>query len=162
MDLSFSVNGEVINLKVDSGESLLNILRNRLGLMGSKPGCEVGDCGACSVLLNGKRANSCLIKAKQLQGAEIVTIEGLSQPDGTPNDLQQAFITHGATQCGYCTPGMIMASEALLQETPDPSRQEIRDGLQNNLCRCTGYLQIIEAVEATAVIRKAAEGGQDD
>ena len=162
MDLSFSVNGKAIDLKVDSGESLLNILRNRLGLMGSKPGCEVGDCGACSVLLNGKRANSCLIKAKQLQDAEIVTIEGLSQPDGTPNDLQQAFITHGATQCGYCTPGMIMASEALLQETPDPSRQEIRDGLQHNLCRCTGYLQIIEAVEATAVMRKSAEGGQDD
>jgi carbon-monoxide dehydrogenase small subunit len=162
MDLSFSVNGEGIKLKVDNSESLLSILREHLGLMGSKPGCEVGDCGACSVLVNGELANSCLIKAKQLQDAEVVTIEGLSQPDGTPNDLQQSFITNGATQCGYCTPGMIMASEALLRHTPAPTRQDIREGLKNNLCRCTGYLQIIEAVEATAAIRRTAEGGQDD
>jgi carbon-monoxide dehydrogenase small subunit len=159
MNLTFVVNGEQVNLDVDSGRTLLSILREELGLLGSKPGCEVGDCGACSVLLNGKLANSCLIKVKTLSDAEVVTIEGLCQPDGNPSDLQHAFITHGATQCGYCTPGMIVASEALLRTTPDPSREEIRTGLQGNLCRCTGYLQIIEAVEDVAMQRR--NGGQD-
>jgi carbon-monoxide dehydrogenase small subunit len=162
MVLRFSVNGETVELTVDTGESLLSILRNRLGLMGPKPGCEVGDCGACSVLLNGKRANACLIKGKQIQDAEVITIEGLSGKDGTPGDLQQAYINYGATQCGYCTPGMIVASEALLRANPDPTREEIKNGLQHNLCRCTGYVEIIEAVEGTALKRKLEGGGQDD
>ena len=160
MKLTFQVNGEQVSLDVDSGRTLLSILREELGLQGSKPGCEVGDCGACSVLLNGELANACLIKAKNLLDMEVVTIEGLREPDGNPSVLQQAFINHGATQCGYCTPGMIVASEALLRMTPDPSRDEIRAGLGGNLCRCTGYIQIIEAVEDAARVRR--NGGQDD
>lgn len=136
MKLKFVVNGEKVTLEVDEGQSLLRLLRDGMGLMGSKPGCEVGDCGACSVLLNGELENACLIKAKQLEGAEVVTIEGLSLPDGKLSDLQEAFIEYGATQCGYCTPGMIIASEALLLGNPTPNRAEIREGLKSNLCRC--------------------------
>ncbi len=157
MNLSFTVNNAEVNLEVSPQQTLLSVLRNRLGLMGTKPGCEVGDCGACSVILDGELARACLIKANQLEGTSVTTIEGIHDEEGGPNDLQQAFIEFGATQCGYCTPGMIIAAEALLTRTLQPTRQEIRQHLEKNLCRCTGYQQIFEAVEHTAELRRNKE-----
>lgn len=157
MNLSFTVNNAEVKLDVSPQQTLLSVLRNRLGLMGTKPGCEVGDCGACSVILDGELARACLIKANQLEGTSVTTIEGIHDEEGGPNDLQQAFIEFGATQCGYCTPGMIIAAEALLNRTLQPTRQEIRQHLEKNLCRCTGYQQIFEAVEHTAELRRNKE-----
>ena len=122
--------------------------------MGTKSGCEVGDCGACSVILDGELARACLIKAAQLDGTLVKTIEGLHNEEGGPNDMQQAFIDFGATQCGYCSPGMIVAAEVLLNKNLNPTRMEIKEYLVENLCRCTGYQQIFEAVEHTAELRK--------
>lgn len=157
MNLSFIVNNAEVKLEVSPHQTLLSVLRNQLGLMGTKPGCEVGDCGACSVILDGELARACLIKANQLEGTSVTTIEGIHDEEGGPNDLQQAFIEFGATQCGYCTPGMIIAAEALLNRTIQPTRQEIRQHLEKNLCRCTGYQQIFEAVEHTAELRRNKE-----
>ena len=113
-------------------------------------GCEKGDCGSCSVIVDGELKNACIYPARNLDGKIVLTIEGISNPDGSPNDLQQAFLDHGATQCGYCTPGMVMAGEALLIRNLTPTRQEIREAIAGNLCRCTGYQQIVDAIEATA------------
>jgi carbon-monoxide dehydrogenase small subunit len=126
--------------------SLLDILRNELNLQGTKKGCDEGDCGACSVIMNGRLVNACLVMANKLEGAEILTIEGLSLKEEL-HPIQQAFIESGAIQCGYCTPGMIMATYALLQENPRPSKEEIKQGLSGNLCRCTGYNKILGAVK---------------
>jgi carbon-monoxide dehydrogenase small subunit len=156
MEITFNLNFEEITVQVSPKMTLLNLLRDHLGKTGSKPGCETGDCGACSVLIDGELTNSCLYLVRGLPGKHVLTIEGLAGPDNTPNDLQQAFITYGATQCGYCTPGMVMAGEALLAKNLSPTREEIRASLEKNLCRCTGYLQIIEAIEATAEVRKKA------
>ena len=133
---------------------LLNVIRDVLGLTGTKSGCEIGECGACSILLDNKLVKSCLVPAKKAAGKKIITIEGLSNENNKPNDLQRAFLEHGATQCGFCTPGMILAGEALLFENPNPTREEIRQGISENLCRCTGYQQIIDAIEATAQSRQ--------
>jgi carbon-monoxide dehydrogenase small subunit len=119
-------------------------------MTGTKEGCGVGECGACSVLLDGELVNACLILAAQANGRRVVTIEGIRGPDGGPNDLQQAFIDYGAVQCGFCIPGMVLAGEALLARNPRPSRMEIRRAIAGNLCRCTGYIQIVDAIEATA------------
>jgi carbon-monoxide dehydrogenase small subunit len=120
-------------------------------------GCEKGDCGSCSVIVDGELKNACIYPARNLDGKRVLTIEGMSNPDGTPGDLQQAFLDYGATQCGYCTPGMIMTAEALLRRNHNPTRQEIRAAIAGNLCRCTGYQQIVEAIEATA-LQRAGEG----
>lgn len=133
--------------------TLLRLLRDQLKLTGTKMGCEKGDCGACSVIIDGELKKSCIYPARNLNEKNIITIEGLLDSDGNPNDLQQAFLEAGATQCGYCIPGMVMAGEALLRQNPNPSRLEIRQAISENLCRCTGYLQIIEAIEATAQAR---------
>ncbi len=154
MNVTFVVNEAEIKLEIIPKETLLSILRDRLGLMGTKMGCGVGDCGACSVIFDGELARACLIKAAQLDGAVVTTIEGIHNKEDGPNDMQQAFIDFGATQCGYCTPGMVIAAEALLGENLDPTRQEIKEYLAENLCRCTGYQQIFEAVEYTAVHRR--------
>jgi aerobic-type carbon monoxide dehydrogenase small subunit (CoxS/CutS family) len=130
-------------------------LRDRLDLTGLKEGCKEGECGACTVLLDGKPVNSCLILAFQTDGCEIVTIEGLGNPDGTNAPLQEAFVAHGAVQCGYCTPGMVAAAEGLLRENTNPTAQDIRHGLAGNLCRCTGYQTIVDAVAAEARRRTA-------
>ena len=122
-------------------------------MTGTKNGCEHGDCGACSVIVDGKLEKSCLYPARSLDGKEVLTIEGVSNPDGTPSDLQQAFLDAGATQCGYCTPGMIMAGEALLLKNNNPTRQDIREAISENLCRCTGYQQIVDAIQTTAKSR---------
>ena len=136
------------------GESLLFVLRERLGLMGSKGACEQGECGSCSVLVDGALVCSCLVLAAAAQGQQIVTIEGVA-PVGSPSDVQQAFVDAGAVQCGFCTPGLIMATHSLLERSPEPTEREIREELSGNICRCTGYGRIIDAVQRVAVARRA-------
>lgn len=135
------------------GESLLFVLRERLGLMGSKGACEQGECGSCSVLVDGALVCSCLVLAAAAQGQQIVTIEGVA-PVGSPSDVQQAFVDAGAVQCGFCTPGLIMATHSLLERSPEPTEMEIREELSGNICRCTGYGRIIDAVQRVAVARR--------
>ncbi len=147
MLLQFKVNGEKYCIEVEATETLLHILREQLNLTGTKEGCGKGDCGACTVLLNGIAVNSCIVPAVQLQDSEIITIEGLAK-NGEPSLLQKMFIEKGAIQCGFCTPGMIMSAEALLRKNPNPTRKEIEIAITGNLCRCTGYVKIIEAIEA--------------
>ncbi len=134
------------------GESLLYVLRERLGLTGSKGACEQGECGSCSVLIDDELICSCLVLAASAIGQEVITIEGIA-PVGSPTDVQQAFVDFGAVQCGFCTPGLIMAAHALLERTPEPTETEIREELSGNICRCTGYGRIIEAVQRVSVAR---------
>jgi len=153
--LTLTVNGEVHEILVPVHETLLEVLRERLGLTGTKHGCELGECGTCTVLVDGRPELSCLLLPVQVAGARITTVEGLgSTADLHP--LQQAFAELGAAQCGYCTPGMLLAARALLDERPRPGRDEIREALAGNLCRCTGYAKIVEAVELAAL--RAASG----
>jgi carbon-monoxide dehydrogenase small subunit len=147
--IHFSVNGEPKELEVDSSRTLLDVLRNELGLTGAKSGCEAGDCGSCTVLIDGKPYNSCLVLVPKVDGKEITTIEGMSK-DGKLHPIQEAFIDHGAIQCGYCTPGMVLSAKSLLDQNPNPSEEEIRQGMSGNLCRCTGYKKIVEAIKSAA------------
>jgi aerobic carbon-monoxide dehydrogenase small subunit len=144
-DISVTVNGQLAIVQVHAMERLLDVLRHELGLTGTKEGCGEGECGSCSVLLDGMLVNSCLIPALQANGADIVTIEGLAA-DGRLMALQQAFLDCGGAQCGICTPGMVLAAFYLLSRNLQPTLGEIREGLSGNLCRCTGYMQIFEAV----------------
>lgn len=148
--LSLRVNQRTYRLEAAAGESLLDVLRDRLGLRGAKKGCGAGQCGACTVIKDGLAVNACLILAADCEGAEITTIEGLAPGPGTLHPLQEAFIQHGAVQCGFCTPGMLMAAKSLLDRNPSPTRDEIKEALSGNLCRCTGYQKIVDAVEAAA------------
>ena len=143
------VNGKDHALELEPHRSLLAVLREELGLTGTKEGCNAGDCGACTVLLDGVPVNACLILAVQVAAQEVTTIEGVADA-GNLHPLQEAFIECGAVQCGYCTPGMVLSSIALLRETPHPTRSEIQESLAGNLCRCTGYVQIIEAIQSVA------------
>lgn len=145
--VTFIVNGKKATLKVGPKERLIDTLREQLKLIGTKEGCSVGECGACTVILDGKAVSSCLILTGQIEGSEVLTIEGL-EVDGKLDSLQQAFIDYHAIQCGFCTPGMLMSAKALLIHNPHPSREEIKTALEGNLCRCTGYEQIIEAIES--------------
>lgn len=154
MHIAFVLNGAPVSIEAPADITLLTLLRDYLGLTGTKQGCEVGECGACSVLLDGRLVNSCLVLAPQVGGRKVITIEGIRAPDGGPNDLQRAFIEYGAVQCGFCIPGMILAGEALLARNLHPSRAEIRAAIAGNLCRCTGYQQIIDAIQATAQHRR--------
>ncbi len=147
--IQLTLNGQGRDLDVPSHRLLLDLLRDEIGLTGTKEGCGTGDCGACTVLLNGKAVNSCLIFSGELDGADIVTIEGLKLGPELP-PVQQAFVQDGGVQCGYCTSGMLMMSKALLDENPDPSEEEIRFALSGNLCRCTGYAKIVQAVQDAA------------
>lgn len=147
--LSLTVNGTPIIVQIDEDRTLLYLIREVLGLKGTKEGCNEGDCGACTVLLDGEAVNSCLVLAVQAEGKELCTIEGLGNEENL-HPLQKAFIEVGAVQCGYCTPGMILSAKALLDKNPMPSEREIRRGLSGNLCRCTGYQKIIEAVQLVA------------
>lgn len=151
--LLLTVNGNNHALEVEPHRSLLDVLREELGLTGTKKGCNAGDCGACTVLLDGAPVNACLVLAVQAEGQEVTTIEGVAG-DGQLHPVQEAFIAHGAVQCGYCTPGMVLSSIALLRETPRPIRAEIQEALSGNLCRCTGYVQIIEAIQSMADSRE--------
>ncbi len=147
--LSFTVNGQPVETLAEPTTSLLDVLRDKLEVTSPKRGCESGDCGACTVLINGKAAPSCLTVALTVAGSEITTVEGLVQ-DGELHPLQRAFYEHGATQCGFCTCGMLMAAKALLDRNPSPTREEIVLGMSGNLCRCGGYVQVMEAIEAVA------------
>jgi aerobic carbon-monoxide dehydrogenase small subunit len=140
-----TINGEEVEFLCEPRQSLLEVLRETLGLMGAKEGCNNGNCGACNVILDGALVNSCLVLAVEIQGRNLTTIEGIATPEGL-HPLQQKFIEHAALQCGYCTPGFIVASKALLDQNPDPSEHEVREWLAGNLCRCTGYDRIVKAV----------------
>ncbi len=144
--ISFILNGKRGGTDVPANMTLLAMLRERFGILSVKKGCEVGECGACTVLLDGKPVNSCLILAPKADGHEITTIEGLAK-DGKLSPIQEAFVEEMAIQCGYCTPGFIMVSKALLEENENPSLEEIKEALSGNLCRCTGYVHIIRAVQ---------------
>jgi carbon-monoxide dehydrogenase small subunit len=149
MRIELTVNGERREVDLWGGESLLSALRDRLGLPGSKNACEQGECGSCSVLLDGELVCSCLVLAAQAHGHEVVTVEGLAA-DGELHPVQAAFVETGAVQCGFCTPGFVVAAADLLRRVPDPSDDEIREALSGNLCRCTGYQKILDAVRVAA------------
>ncbi len=148
--IALTVNGKPYEAEVEARQLLVYFLREQLGLTGTNVGCDTSSCGACTVLLDGKSVKSCTVLAVQADGAQITTIEGLAEPDGTLHPVQRAFHENHALQCGYCTPGFVMATVSLLQENPNPTEQEIRHGLEGNLCRCTGYHNIVRAVEAAA------------
>jgi carbon-monoxide dehydrogenase small subunit len=148
--IKINVNGENYQGEVPDHRTLLDFLRQDVELMGTKSGCETGDCGACTVLLNGKAVNSCLVLAVEANGQEVLTVEGLAAKSHELHPLQKAFVDHGAIQCGYCTSGMLMSAKALLDEIPLPTEEEIKKGLAGNLCRCTGYYSIVKAVQAAA------------
>ena len=145
-----TINGEARELAVEPYRSLLDVLRNEAGLTGTKKGCDVGDCGACTVILDGQPVNSCLVLGVEVTGCRIQTIEGLQPAPDRLHPLQENFIKYGGAQCGFCTPGVLMMAKALLDENPDPTEGEIRFGLAGNICRCTGYTRIVEAIQATA------------
>ena len=149
MRIELTVNGEPLEAEIWAGESLLYALRERLGLPGSKNACEQGECGSCSVLLDGTLVCACLVLAAQADGHEVVTIEGLAE-DGELHPVQRAFVEAGAVQCGFCTPGLVMAAADLLARLPSPSDDEIREALSGNICRCTGYQKIFDAVRLAA------------
>jgi aerobic carbon-monoxide dehydrogenase small subunit len=149
MDVTLNINGAAHTVSVEPTETVVNILRDRLGLTGTHKDCCMGICGACTVLLDGKPISSCLLLAVQADGREIRTVEDLEK-DGKLSPVQEAFLRHGAVQCGYCTPGFLMTATALLDENPSPNRDQIIDALKGNLCRCTGYKKIVEAVEDVA------------
>jgi len=149
MDVKVTVNGETYERDVEPRKLLIHFLRDDLDLTGSHIGCDTGNCGACSVIVDGVLVKSCMLLAVQADGAGVETVEGLAQ-DGELNALQQAFSDHHGLQCGYCTPGMLMSATALLRANPHPSEEEIRKGIQGNICRCTGYVNIVEAIKAAA------------
>jgi carbon-monoxide dehydrogenase small subunit len=152
--IALTVNGEAHRLGVKPNRVLLDVLREDLGLTGTKKGCGVGKCGACTVLVNGRPVHSCLFLAAQADGAQITTIEGIS--DQEPHPLQLAFVEKGAIQCGFCTPGLINTAKALLEANPDPEEPQIKQAIAGNLCRCTGYNQIVEAIESCTISGQAA------
>lgn len=153
--ITLIINGEYEQVDVPGHLTLLQMLREKLALTGTKNGCNAGECGACTVLLNGEPVNSCMILAVECDGAQVVTVEGLAH-DGVLDPIQDAIINHGGVQCGFCTPGILISSKALLKRVPDPSEEEIREALVGNLCRCTGYLRIIDAVRDAS--RRQREG----
>lgn len=156
-EIAFILNGSEVTITVDGHHRLIDVLRKQLGQTGTKEGCGEGECGACTVIVDGRAVNSCLYPALEVEGKSVTTIEGLL---GTKNELsviQQAFVEQGAIQCGFCTPGMIMSAKALLDYNPDPSEEDIRDALLGNLCRCTGYVQIVEAVKEAAAQLKGKQ-----
>jgi carbon-monoxide dehydrogenase small subunit len=148
--ISFILNGERIEVEIESHLTLLQLLRDELELTGTKEGCGMGECGACTVLLDGRTINSCIFPALEVEGKSVMTIEGLADAKGGLHPIQKAFVDHGAVQCGFCTPGMVLSAKALLDENSKPTEEEIRNGIAGNLCRCTGYLQIVEAIKAAS------------
>jgi len=149
-ELSFEVNGKPVKVMAEDHHRLIDVLRNGLGLTGTKEGCGEGECGACTVIVDGRAVNSCLYPAMEIEGKRVTTVEGLTEPDNRLSALQRAFVEEGGIQCGFCTPGMLMSARALLDENPDPDPQEIREKLMGNLCRCTGYTQIVESIQKAA------------
>jgi carbon-monoxide dehydrogenase small subunit len=148
--IPITINGEAQEIAVEPYRSLLDVLRNEAGLTGTKKGCDVGDCGACTVIFNGKPVNSCLVLALEARDGDVVTIEGIQESRDRLHPLQENMMKYGASQCGFCTPGIVVMAKALLDENPNPTEDDIRFGLAGNICRCTGYTKIIEAILATA------------
>jgi aerobic-type carbon monoxide dehydrogenase small subunit (CoxS/CutS family) len=148
--LNFILNNEPIRIEIEPHLTLLQLLRDRLELTGTKEGCGMGECGACTVLLEGKTINSCIFPALEVEGKRVTTIEGIADAKGGLHPIQKAFIEQGAIQCGFCTPGMVLSAKALLDENPRPNGEEIRNGIAGNLCRCTGYLQIVQAIKVAS------------
>lgn len=148
--INFILNHKPVSVTCSPNKRLLDVLREDFQLTGAKEGCGIGECGACTVLLNGKAVNSCLILAPQVEGAEVVTVEGLADGEKL-HPLQESFLKHGAVQCGFCTPGMLMSAAALLDENPQPSEEDVKEAISGNLCRCTGYKQIVDAILETAL-----------
>jgi aerobic-type carbon monoxide dehydrogenase small subunit (CoxS/CutS family) len=147
VSISFTLNGDKVTAEVPPSWTLLNTLREYFELTGPKEGCGAGECGACTVIVDGKAVNSCIYPIPEVEGKSVTTIEGIAGKDGTLHPLQKAFIENNGVQCGFCTSGMIMAAKALLDHNPDPTEDEIRTGIAGNLCRCTGYVQIVESIE---------------
>jgi len=154
-DITFTFNGNRLSLAVEDHWTLLQLIREELGYTGTKEGCGSGECGACTVIVDGAAVNSCLYLAAEINGRILMTIEGLAAPDGTLHPIQKAFVEHGGIQCGFCSPGMIMSAKALLDENAHAAEVEIKEAIAGNLCRCTGYVQIIESI-------KAASGGEPE
>ncbi len=161
-NISFILNGEQVSCEVMEHWTLLHLLREEMGLTGTKEGCGNGECGACTVIVNKLAVNSCLFLAVEADGATIETIEGLASDNGELHPLQQSFIDNGGIQCGFCTPGMIMSSKALLDENPQADRRQIQHALEGNICRCTGYIQIFESVEAAGRSILEHKGGENE
>lgn len=153
--IDLKVNGQTYEVETQPWRTLAEVLRDQLNLTGTKISCAEGHCGACTVIINGRAVNSCLMLIAEAQGKEILTIEGLSE-GGELHPIQDAFVTHGAVQCGFCTPGLIMGAKSFLADNPDPSEEEIKKALSGHLCRCTGYVQIIEAVKVAAANMKSS------
>jgi aerobic carbon-monoxide dehydrogenase small subunit len=148
--MTFTLNGEQVQVDVDPAWTLLYLLREVLELTGTKEGCGYGECGACTVIIDGNAVNSCIYPVLEAEGKSVTTIEGVASQDGTLDPLQNAFMEHGAVQCGFCTPGMIMSAKALLDENKSPSEEEIKVSIEGNLCRCTGYVKIIDAIKSVS------------
>jgi carbon-monoxide dehydrogenase small subunit len=148
--ISFTLNGDHVEVEIEPHLTLLQLLREKLGLIGTKEGCGMGECGGCTVLLDRKTINSCIFPALEVEGRSVTTIEGLTDGQGNLHPIQKAFVEYGAIQCGFCTPGMVLSAKALLDENPKPTEEEIRNGIAGNLCRCTGYIQIIQAIKAVS------------
>jgi carbon-monoxide dehydrogenase small subunit len=153
--ISMTINREYEQVDVPANMTLLQMLRDKLALTGTKNGCAAGECGACTVMLNGEPVNSCMVLAVECDGAEVLTVEGLAK-DHVLDPVQQAIIQHGGVQCGFCTPGVLISARALLDRNPDPKEEEIREALVGNLCRCTGYIRIVDAVQEAASRQRAA------
>ncbi|MFH0943610.1 MAG: (2Fe-2S)-binding protein [Planctomycetota bacterium] len=156
VDLEFELNGHTVEASVDPWARLIDLIRGPLGLTGTKEGCGEGECGACTVIVDGRTVNSCLYPALEVTGKRVTTIEGLQSADGGLSPVQKAFVEGGGIQCGFCTPGMILSATALLERNPDPDDEEIREALVGNLCRCTGYVQIFEAIKTAAASMRQA------
>ena len=154
VDIELSVNGNKYQLKIEPWRTLVEVLREKLGLMGTKKSCNEGECGACTVIMDGKAVTSCLVLALDAQGKDVTTIEGLSEGE-TLDPIQESFLKHGGVQCGYCTSGMVMSAKALLDENSNPTLDETRRAISGNLCRCTGYQHIIDSIRAVPEIKKA-------
>lgn len=159
MELSFVLNGKIVSLKTPPDRRVIDLLREDLGLTGSKEGCGAGECGACTIFVDGESRLSCLMTAAQIAGKTLATAEGLEQARNDHDEIRAAFIRHGAVQCGFCTPGMVLAVSDLLLREPYPDRARIREGISGNLCRCTGYQKIVDAVEAVVATRQAKVRG---
>jgi aerobic-type carbon monoxide dehydrogenase small subunit (CoxS/CutS family) len=154
--IKFTINGKDCEVEIKPWRTLLEVIREDLKLTGTKEGCGEGECGSCTVIMNGKTVNSCLVPAMEADSQEILTIEGLAHGDRL-HPIQEAFVEHSGTQCGFCAPGMIMSAKALLDENPDPSQKEIREGISGNLCRCTGYTKIFESISAAAQTMRSSQ-----
>jgi carbon-monoxide dehydrogenase small subunit len=148
--INFTLNGDPVQVEIEPHLTLLQLLREKLELTGTKEGCGMGECGACTVLLDGKSINACIFPAMEVEGKNLTTIEGLTDGQGNLHPIQKAFIEYGAVQCGFCSPGMVLSAKALLDENPKPTEEEIRNGIAGNLCRCTGYIQIVQAIKAVS------------